>query len=305
MRFRTELCVLMLFACGAGCAMFRGSAADQLQEKLRREHSQIPDQDALGIPVKRIVRMNSSVISQPVSKRRVREAVWQQMCESVLQKPESRRPLNQNGFRVGVSQPPYGWAMDSLLSTSQGHSRQKESGYGARAAPVYFSASGTTGTPLVVPEGSDSLVEIRRATGVEIPDDVTIPGLTGIGANDEIRCVLRLTTVETGDDWTLLRFLPELQFGRETMRLTVKKGQDHLPVRQKIVPLFEQQFEIKLRNDDVVVVGYQPGSQWTTGRFFFQSDSLTGSQEYLLVLQLSQIESVEGRASVQVNYRKY
>ncbi|MEO2035495.1 MAG: hypothetical protein ABGZ35_25730 [Planctomycetaceae bacterium] len=305
MPLRTELCVLLLFACAGGCALFRGSAADQLQEKLKHEHSQIPESDELRVPVKRIVRLNSSVIAQPISKDRVRQAVWLQMCESCLRKPESRRPLNQNGFRVGVSQPPYGWAMDSLLSTSQSQSRKKGSGQGPRSGHMFFSASGTSSTPIVIPDGSDSLIEIRRAAGVEIPDDVVIPGLTGIEATDEIRCILRLTTVETGDDWTLLRILPELQFGRKTMRLTVKNAQDHLSVRQKTVPLFEQQFEIKLRNDDVVVVGYQPVSQWTTGRFFFQSDPLTGSQEYLLVLQLSQIESVKGRASVQVDYRKY
>lgn len=305
MRFGTQLGILLLFACAGGCAMLRGTAADQLQEKLRQEHAQIPENDALAIPVKRVVRMQSSVIVQPVSKNRVRQAVWQQMCESVLQHPESRRPLNQSGFRVGVSQPPYGWALDSLLTTTRRQSTNPDSDVDSRTGHMFFSASGQTGTPVIIPEGSESLVEIRRAAAAEIPDDVRIPGLAGINAGEEIRCVLRLTVIDSGDDWTLLRFLPELQFGRETMRLTVRNAQDHLPVRQKIVPLFDQQFEIKLRSDDVVVVGYQPGSEWTIGRLFFQSHSLNASQEYLLVLQLSQIESVEGRASVQVNYRKY
>ena len=305
MHFRTELCVFLLFACVNGCALFQNDAADQLQARLKEEHAKKIDSDSLRIPLKRIIRLNSSLISQPVSENRVRQTIWQQMCESVLQKPHARRLLNENGFRVGVSQPPYPWALESLLSQSHNQLRHNNSSLESTESHIFFPASGQTGTPVVIPDGSNSLVEIRRGTAAEIPEDVTVPGVTGVGMGDEIRCFMRITPIESDDDWTSLRFMPELHFGRETMRLTVKNGQSHLPVRQKIVPLFEQQFEIKLRQDDVVIVGYHPKEQWTTGRFFFQSDSLTDSQEHLLVLQLSQIESVEGRASVQVNYRKY
>ena len=217
MRFRTELYVLLLFVCIGGCALFRGDAKDQLRQKLKEERSRI-DADMLeGVPVKRIARLTASVIDQPVSKNRVRQAVWQQLCESVLQKWQSRRPLNANGFRVGVSQPPYPWALQSLMSTSQNHSQQERSRRRSGAGPMYFSASGQSGVPIIIPDGSESLIEIRRGTRAEIPDDVTIPGLTGVDAGDEIHCVLRIKTIETGDDWMLLQFVPELQFGRATM----------------------------------------------------------------------------------------
>ncbi|MCH2210436.1 MAG: hypothetical protein MK110_03985 [Fuerstiella sp.] len=305
MRFRTELYVLLLFGCIGGCALFRGDTADHLRQKLKEQRLELDAKPSEGVPVKRIVRLTASVIDQPVSENRVRQAVWRQMCESVLQKWQARRVLNESGFRVGVSQPPYPWALQSLLSTSQNQIQQENSRRRSGSGHMYFSASGQSGLPIVIPDGSESLVEIRRGTRAEIPNDVVIPGMTGVDAGDEIRCVLRIKTIETGDDWMLLQFVPELQFGRATMRLTVKDAGDHLPIRQKIVPLFDQQFEIKLRKDDVVVVGHSVQDQWTIGQFFFQTDSVTSATEHLLTLQVSQIESITGRPSVQVNYRKY
>ena len=305
MCLRIVLCVLLLFVCVSGCAHFKSDAENQLQARIEKEHSNKHDDAPRRIPVKRIVRLISSVIDQPVSEDRVRQAVWRQMCESVLQRPQSRRLLNQNGFRVGVSQPPYPWALNTLLSRSQEQHRRKRFGDGSSAGQIYFPASGEVGTPIIIPEGRDSLLEVRRGSGAEIPIDAAVPGLTGIDAGDQIQCVLRIKSIENGDGWTLLQFLPQLQFGSETIRLTVKNGQEHLPVRQKCVPLFEQQFEIKLRKDDVIVLGYNPCKEWTTGRFFFQSDSLNGSRENLLVLRVSELEDVEGRPSLQVSYRKY
>lgn len=302
MRFRSEICVLLLFVITNGCALISRDKDDLSSDAADKDNIRAAMKPA-EVPVKRIVRLSSSVIAQSSSENRVREAVWQQMCESCLKRPLTRRRLNETGFRVGVSQPPYPWALDSLLSTSM--ENQRQSGKESRRSPVFFSASSKAGVPLVIPEGSDSLIEIRRGYGSEIPPDVVIPGLTNVEPEDQIRCMLRVRTLESGDGWSLLKFLPELQFGSEAMRLTVRDGQEHLPVRQKIVPLFEQQFEIKLRAGDVVVLGYDPQDQWSTGRFFFVSGSVNGSQERIAVLQVADIESVEGRPSVQVNYQKF
>lgn len=303
MRFRSEICVLLLLVMPTGCALFSPDAADRLNDQTREEQIR----EALkpsDVPVKRIVRLSSSVITQRVSENRVRNAVWQQMCETCLKRPQTRRRLNETGFRVGVSQPPYPWALDSLLSTSVDSGRQ--SGRNSRDnSPVFFSASGQSGTSIAVPEGSDSLVEVRRAYASEIPTDVVIPGLAGIKPEEQIRCMLRIRTLESGEDGALLQFQPELQFGSEAMRLTVRDGQEHLPVRQKFVPLFEQRFELKLHAGDVVVLGSNPQDEWTTGRFFFRSDAVRGSREHLVVLQIANIETVEGQPSVRVNYRKH
>ena len=137
---------------------------------------------------------------------------------------------------------------------------------------------------------------MRRGTAAEIPPEVTLPGLSGVEPAEQIRCMLRVQSVEYGDDWALLRFLPELHFGRESMRLTVTAGDDQLRMRQRIIPLFEQQFELRLHPDDSVIVGYDEQDDWTVGKFFFQSTSVTSPRQHLLVLRLSEIETIEGDA---------
>jgi len=117
--------------------------------------------------------------------------------------------------------------------------------------------------------------------------------------------MLRIRTVEHDDYGVLLRFMPELHFGREAPRLTVNDVDDQLAVRQKWVPLFDNQFEVKLLPDDTIVLGHYDQDDWTIGRFFFQSDSLNGAEECLLVLRVDQIEKVEGRRTMQVHYSKY
>ncbi len=304
MRFRTELCVLLLFTSVSGCALFQENASDKLQAKIDQERSRLTEAGPTGHPIKRIVRLTSSVIAQPVSENRIRQAVWRQMCEACLEKPQARRSLNQNGFRVGISQRPYPWALESLLSTSR---KQVNAGSGkdSSKSPMFFSASGRgSGLPIVIPDGGESQIEVRRGTAAEIPAEASIPSMTGLKAGEEVRCVLRVKTIESQDGWTLVRFQPELHFGVEAMRLTVSADRDLLPMRQKIVPLFGQQFEIKLHRDDVVVLGYHPNSEWSLGQFFFQTDSLNSSMEHLLVLKMSGVETIEGRPSLQVNYRK-
>lgn len=301
MRFRIEICVLALFVFASGCALFSGDAGDQFSDKVEASPERLA-MKPLAPPAKKIVRLTSSVIVQPESENRVRETVWQQLCETCLQKHGARRRLNETGFRVGVTQPPYPLDLETLLNTSLDNHRRGRSGTGSQRGPVFFSASGQPGSPIVIPDDTDALVEVRQGFGAEIPDEVTIPGLEGIGPAEKVRCVLRIRTVDSGNGWSMMQFQPELHFGSQAMRMTVHDGESHLAVRPGMVPLFDQRFEVKLRPNDVVVLGYHPDGEWTTGRFFFQSDRLNGSQEHLLVLKISEIESVEGRPSVQVNY---
>jgi hypothetical protein len=303
MRFRFHLTVLLLVGLGNGCALFRMDLANRPEEK-SRETRKIATMNVAGeVPVKRIVRLNSNLIVQPAHEKRIREQVWDEMCEIVFQEPQVRRRLNENGFRVGVSAPPYPWALGSLMSVAQHDQRRKSD---ADQSQLFFSASGgATGASMVVPEEGESLVEIRRGTAAEIPTAANIPGVAGVEPAEQIRCVLRVQSVEYNEDWALIRFLPELHFGRESMRLTVTDGDDRLQMRQKRVPLFDQQFELRLHPDDAVVMGYNAQEEWTIGKFFFQSTSVSSTQQHLLVLRLSEIETIEGRPSVQVYRSKY
>lgn len=303
MRFRCHLVVLLLATVGNGCALFQMDLANEPKEQSREVRKVARRTSDRDFPVKRVVRMTSNLIVQPAREKRVREQVWNEMCEIVFREPQVRRRLNENGVRVGVAAPPCPLALTRLVSASQHDPRRKTD---TDQNQLYFSASGGgAATSIVVPEEGESLVEVRRGTAAEIPPEVTLPGLSGVEPAEQIRCMLRVQSVEYGDDWALLRFLPELHFGRESMRLTVTAGDDQLRMRQRIIPLFEQQFELRLHPDDSVIVGYNEQDDWTVGKFFFQSTSVTSPRQHLLVLRLSEIETIEGRRSLQVHRGKY
>jgi len=303
MRLRFHLSVLLVMVLGNGCALFRMDLGKQPEEQ-SREAPKVSAKSLDGaVPVKRIARLSSSLIVQPVYEKRVRDQVWEEMSEIVFRERQVRRRLNESGFRVAVSGPQYPWALDNLLSTAQ-HDQRRQSN--ADQSQLFFSASGGgTGPSIVVPEEGESLVEIRRGTAAEIPADVNLPGLSGVDPAEQIRCMLRIQSVEYNDDRAVIRFLPELHFGSKSMRLTVTDGDDRLQMRQKRIPLFDQQFELRLHPDDAVVMGYNDQEEWTVGKFFFQSTSVSSAQQHLLVLKLSEIETIEGQRSLQVQRSKY
>jgi len=249
--------------------------------------------------------MEPVIITRPASETRVRQHIWEELCESGLMSPDIRRRLNENGFRVGVSGASFPWALDSLIRKTRDQDVRWRGGSGSGSGHLYFSASGTAGAVIAVPEGTESLVEIRRVLGADIPADTEIRGLQGLTDSDIVRCVFRIRTVTNGDGWAVVRFVPELRFGSQTTRYTVEEGEERLPVRQRILPLYDQQFEIRLHTGEAVVIGHERADGWSPGRLFFRSNSLASPDESLLVLRLTEIESVEGRRSFQVSSGKY
>ncbi len=305
MRILGELLSLLLLVAVPGCALFTADSlvpSDPVR-KADRPESGIRQSDVPTPPVKRIARLKATHIIRPARDERIRRHVWSDLCEIVFREPQERQRLNENGFRVGVTGSPFPWALSSLLTAAGDRSRSASSA--PRDGRLYFSASGEAGSTVVIPEGGESIIEVRTGTVAEIPQSQTLPGLQNAAPSDQVRCLFRIRTVDSGSGWVRFQFLPELHFGRPAMRLTVREGRQELPVRQKIVPLFDQQFEVKLHTKDAVILGYHPGSDWTWGQFFFRTSRLTSADEVLLVLQLNELELVEGRPSVQVRYSRY
>ena len=305
MRFRIELCAILLPVLTTGCALYRSDADGTSGSRQSPSADPARLADTPDLPVRQVVRMEPLVITRPASETRVRQHVWEKLCESGLMSPDTRRRLNENGFRVGVSGASVPWALDSLIRENGHPANRRPLGAGSEDSHLYFSASGGPTAGIAVLEGSESLVQIRRASGAEIPSDAEVRGLRGLTDSDTIRCVFRIRTVESGNGWVLLQFVPELRFGSQTPRYTIEEGDERLPVRQQILPLHDQQIEIRLHTGEVVVIGLEKTENWTLGRLFFLSDSLTSTNENLLVLRLTDIETVEGQRSLQVSAAKY
>lgn len=286
--------------CLAGCALFDAGTRDVLQspEKLAAERSAALDSD---VPVRKIVRLDTTLVSALASDRRLRELVWEELDESGLMSPEDRRRLNQSGIRVGVAggRPP--WSLASLIRGDRAQSTSSDSATPLHSANQSFSL----GNSLAIAEGSQTFIELPHdGTSLVIPPG-RIAGMYNGSDLKDARCVLQLTPTEYGAGWVVIRFLPQIRHGTMTTRYSVSAEGESMPTRQRIHPLYEQQFEVKLHANETVVIGHQEQDDWTAGRLMFQSDTLAARNERLVVLQLKQIEEVKGERTITVDYQKH
>ncbi|MDG1896216.1 MAG: hypothetical protein P8J37_15035 [Fuerstiella sp.] len=302
---RVITCLLLLSLLSAsGCALIdterNGSistgkpvSADQLAEF---------QNDA---PVRTILRLNTSNVTTLATDQRIRSGlgIWEELDESGLMSPEDRRRLNQSGLRVGVAGSTLPWALTSLLrgervqSTPSSNDRAE-----ARRKP---DGSIVFGTQLVLPSGSTSLIEIPSPG-----DSLLIPAghIAGLKHGAELRnarCMFHVSTAEIGDGWVVIRFLPQIHHGEMSVRYSIADSGEQLPVRQRIQPLYEQQFELKLHTGETAVIGYQKQDDWTVGRLMFQRESLSSLNEQVVTIELAAVEAVQGQKSVTVKYSNY
>ena len=286
--------------CLAGCALFDAGSRDllPLSENRLAERSAAVDSD---VPVRRIVRLDTTVVSALASDRRLRELVWEELDESGLMSPEDRRRLNQSGIRVGVSggRPP--WSLASLIRGDGAQSTSSDSAMPLSSA----NQSSSMSNRLAIAEGSETFIEMPHDGKSLIIPPGRIAGMYNGSDLQDARCVLQLTPTEYGAGWVVLRFLPQIRHGTMTARYSVSADGERMPTRQRIHPLYEQQFELKLHANETVVIGHQEQVDWTAGRLMFQSDTLAARNERLVVLQLKQIEEVKGERTITVDYQKH
>lgn len=289
-----SLCLLST----CGCALFGGGAKGLTEFSQPLTSDQLNDFEN-DLPTRNVVRLAASIISAPATDKRVRELVWEELDESGLMSPEDRRRLNQSGIRVGVSGGTVPWALTSL---KQGEQHQ------LKFRPGSYPSSGqnmSLGTHVAIPEGGRSVVELPATHNQVIIPAGRIAGLHDGAELSNARRILELTPVEYGNGWVVIRFLPQIHYGSVTTRFNIAGAQQTMPVRQRIQPLYEQQFELKLHANETAVIGYLKQDDWSVGRLLFQSDQLTSSTEGLIALQLQTIEKVAGQKSLHVDYSKY
>ncbi|MEZ6123876.1 MAG: hypothetical protein R3C49_11945 [Planctomycetaceae bacterium] len=105
--------LLSLFVLGlSGCALFSVSSPEltERQELMNTDRPRAADGDS-QVPIRRILRMESSVVTALETDRRIRELVWEELDESGPMTPEDRQRLNQSGLRIGVCGGSQPWAL--------------------------------------------------------------------------------------------------------------------------------------------------------------------------------------------------
>ncbi|HIE99671.1 MAG: hypothetical protein ABGZ23_10830 [Fuerstiella sp.] len=287
---------------GTGCALIGMSRDDSNFTRKPVSADQIAEFEN-DAPVRKILRLNTSNVTTLATDQRIRSLIWQELDESGLMSPEDRRRLNQSGIRVGVAGSTLPWALTSLLS---GERVQSTSSSNERLANSrQADGSMVFGARLVLPEGSNSLIEIPSSG-----DNLLIPAghIAGLKHGAELqnaRCMFHVSSAEIGDGWVVLKFLPQIHYGGMSVRYSLAESGEQLPVRQRIQPLYEQQFELKLHTGETAVIGYQKQDDWSVGQLMFQRESLSSLNEQVVTIELAAVEAIQGQKSVTVRYSKY
>ncbi|MCA9083234.1 MAG: hypothetical protein KDA81_04220 [Planctomycetaceae bacterium] len=293
--------------CTTGCALLTPSellvSLNSSDSKLTRTQRQSFEE---ALPVRKVVRLETSIVSAPASDQRMRQLAWEELDESGLMDPQDRRRLNASGIRVGVSGTTIPWALGSLIRGENviAASDRDQAKLDGRSAPGTTTAS-AFGTSIAIAERSEAVLELPALENPLVIPPEQIASLESGAMLSDAHCVFKVSVAEYGHGWVLLRFLPQIYHGNRMPRLSVVDSSDQLPVRQKIEPLYDQQFELKLHTGETVVIGHFECPDWTVGRMMFQSELISARTERLVALRLAEIEEVTGQRSLDISYRKY
>lgn len=273
--------------CVCGCALL---VPDRTSESgFGTPEVSAADTDAGSGPIRLAAGLEAGIITRPRNDVRIRKLIWEQLDESGLMAPEFRQRLNASGFRVGVAGSSSPWALQSLARDGIGGERT--------AAAVSSSASGgpvSVGPRFTLMQGGSSRLELQPFVNLSVIPVEQISELSGVRDLSNLKCVIELTVEELEPDWVQVKLLPQLHVGARTARLSVDATTDQLPIRQRIIPLYEQQCRIRLHRGEVAVVGLQASEEWTPGAFFFCPDRSPAAQESILLIRLDDIDRLKG-----------
>jgi hypothetical protein len=284
---------------GVGCSIFR---TDKEDSGLRNLWSELRQNDAPGAVPSQTIRsavLEANIVRRPSVDTRVRSLVWEDLDESGVMQPEERQRLNHAGFRAGIAGSSTPWVLQNLANDAT-KAAVSHNDDGASAV-LNTSFQQPVGPAFNLFENGITQIEVQSNFDPSLIPFEKISVLSELKDPSDLRCVLQISAEELEDGWVLLSVLPQLYSGANALRLSVSGNHDRLPVRQKILPLYEQQFRMKLHRGEVAVIGQYETSEWTVGRLFFQPDTGTGAKTSLLMIRLVSTNELHGTSERPAN----
>ena len=276
-----------------GCALFQWPGETSKSISSPREWFGNKEKAEVG-PTLNTARLEASIVTRPAHDERIRQHVWLELDESGLMAPDRRQRLNESGFRVAVASGTAPWALQSLAREALAALRSTE----GQASPVLqlndqFSAMGPT---FSVMQNSKSLIEVQSQLDSSLLPLKELPELAILRDQSGLRCLMEVTVNDLTDDMVELNVLPQIHIGANTTRLSVSGSTEQLPMRQNIVPLYDQQFTVRLHTGDIVVIGQQRSEVWNSGRLFFEPLSGSAATERLMMIRLVGVDQMKGQS---------
>jgi hypothetical protein len=294
----TVAAALLLLSSAGGCALFGRAANEDSATTAGRfslpwlnRGSANNDELTAILPV---ARLQASIVTRPASDPRLRRLVWEELDESGLMAPELRQRLNRSGFRVGVAGSATPWALQSLTKDATNARRDED-----RTTPVSveaFNAPVESGPVFDLMKNGRSVLELQSGLSAQTLSAGRFSVLDGVRDTSGLRCVLEVAVREVGEDSVVLSILPQIHTGSATTRFQLDNESDPMPVRQNIVPLYDQQFTVRLHAGEIAVIGRQEAAEDNAGELFFRPRSGSSAEERLLMLRFVGTEKLTGQS---------
>jgi hypothetical protein len=276
-----------------GCALFhsKGDSTDKQGTARDLFGSNAEKHDG---PILNAARLEASIVVRPANDECVRKRVWTELDESGLMAPDRRQNLNRHGFRVAVSSGTAPWDLQVLAREAYAATQSTE-GHASLSTNL-SDQLGLMGPSFSVMQNGKSLIEVQSQLDTSMLPLKELPELAAVRDQSGLRCVFEVSVKELSDDIVLLSVLPQIHHGANTTRFSVSGSTEQLPVRQNIVPLYDQQFTVRLHTGDIVVIGQQKSDSWNSGRLFFEPLTGSAATERLLMIRLAGIDKMKGQS---------
>lgn len=300
---RISLATLLLLGMSGCASWFNTSATDNdwglSWNELRGLGKAEAESDQAETKLLKVANIEANIVRRPVGDSRIRTIVWDEVDESGLMSPEERQRLNGAGFRVGIAGSSAPWALQSLAKDAMKVPMSTEVD---AATAVNNSFSMPVGPSFTIFERGVTRLEVQANLDARKIPAKALSEMADLDDQSNLRCVLEITVEEINSDWAMLNVLPQIHYGANTVRLSVSGNSGHLPVRQEVHPLYDQQFKVRVHRGEVMVVGRHGADDWNPGRLFFQPEDGRSGTECLLLIRLADIGEVRGQRELSVNY---
>ena len=276
----------------SGCALFEANKDASSKGVEKQEWFGKNKETDTGLTLN-TARLEATIVTRPANDERIRKHAWMELDECGLMRHDQRQHLNQTGFRVAVASGTAPWALESLAREAITATRSTDGQAMQQSSNDKFSGLGPAFNVML---NSKSVIEVQSQLDASLLQLNEIPELASLRDQSGLRCIMEVSVKELTNDMALLSVLPQIHSGTRTSRLSVSGSTEQLPVRQNILPLYDQQFTVRLHSGDMVVIGQQRSESWNSGRLFFEPYSGSMATERLLLIRLAGVDQMKGQS---------
>lgn len=231
------------------------------------------------------VRLEVAHIEQPLSDISMIDLLWQEVDQIGALDSNTRRALEDNGIRIGITGPNPPRILKKMLDVDAAWRSERSDGRLGSSAQSVTVVPGEP-THLLTGEGyAECEIEVPRASGRET--------MTFQHAN----CVFRIEAETLQEGWVKLHFIPEIHHGTQSLRRVATESDWQFKNSQKIDPIYSQQFSLTLNKGEVALLTATAPSPGKLGHAMFIGDGKDDQIQRMIVIRLAEILPARAKLS--------